>query len=141
MMDGFELSTTGLKLSFSGALEGLEVTVDEPPLGLLMDIMERYEKLAGTDLDVKSAAPVLREMLAAFAGVLEDWNIKRKGVPVPATLEGLRTLGPKLVMEIIGKWLEQATQAPPELGKDSPSGGTSPEELAAMAALSSSLPS
>ena len=44
-------------------------------------------------------------------------------------------------MTVIGAWLTGSVQADEDLGKGSASGGTSPEELAAMAAASSSLPS
>ena len=73
--------------------------------------------------------------------MLEDWNVTRKGEAVPPTYEGLLTLDTQFVMAIVGAWLTGTTGADEELGKDSPSGGSSQEALTAAAALSSSLPS
>lgn len=138
----FEVPTTGQKLDFKGtAYEGLEITVDEAPLGLLTGIMKGYKSLSGDDLDLAAAADVLEQLTGQFGELLEDWNVTRKGVPVPATAEGLRSFGMQFAMDIIGAWLTGSAAAPPGLGKDSASGETSPEEQAAMAALSKSLPS
>lgn len=141
-MGGFEVSTTGNVLTFKGTkYEGLEVTVDEAPMGLLLDIMEDYSVLTSGSIDVATAGKVLRSLTGNFASVLESWNATRKGKPVPATLDGLRSLGQAFVMTVIGAWLTGNVQADEELGKGSPNGGTSPEALEAMAALSRSLPS
>lgn len=141
-MAGFDVGSTGRILTFEGTpYEGLEVKVDEAPLGLLLDIMEDYSRLTGEELDVKTAAKVFRQLLENFAVVLEDWNAERKGEPVPATLDGLRTLGSNFVTTLIGAWLTEKVQAGEELGKDSGSGATSEADLTAMAALSASLPS
>lgn len=140
---GFEVSTTGSVLTWpeNSRYAGLEVTVDEAPVGLLLDIMGNYSKLSGETVDVATAAAVFPLLLEGFASVLESWNVTRKGEPVPATLEGLRSLGQGFVLTVVGAWLTGQTSADDDLGKGSPSGGTSPEELAQMAALSSSLPS
>lgn len=137
---GFEVSTTGSVLTFpeGSKYHGLEVTVDEAPLGMLLDIMEDYSRLSGENLDMATAAKVLKSITAGFAGVLEGWNATRKGEPVPATLEGLRSMGQAFAMAVIGAWLTGNVAADDDLGKGSPSGGTSAEELAAMAARSSS---
>jgi hypothetical protein len=139
---GFDVGSTGRILTFEGTpYEGLEVKVDEAPLGLLTDIMEDYAKLTGEDLDMKTAARVLKKLMENFAVVLEEWNAERKGVPVPPTLDGLRSLGSNFFTAIVGAWLTENVEADEELGKDSGSGGTSEAELAAMAASSSALPS
>lgn len=141
-MGGFEAPGTGQQLDFTGTkYEGLAVTVDSAPLGMLTDIMEDYGTLTAEDLDVKTAIPVLKRLLEQFGAVLESWNVQRRGQPVPATYEGLRQLDASFVLDIIGAWLTGTTQADAELGKGSISGGSSPEEQAAMAALSRSLPS
>lgn len=139
----FEVSTTGSVLTFpeDSKYAGLEVTVDEAPVGLLLDIMENYSRLAGAEIDMKTASAVFPVLLGGFAKVLEDWNLTRKGEPVPPTLEGLRSLGQSLVLEVIGAWLTGQTSADEELGKDSPSGSASQEALTAAAGLSKSLPS
>jgi hypothetical protein len=139
---GFDVASTGRILTFEGTpYEGLEMTVDEAPLGLLTDIMQDYAKLTGEDLDVKTAAKLLKTLMENFAAVLEDWNAERKGVPVPATLEGLRTLGSNFFTAVLGAWLTEKVAVDEDLGKDSPSGATSEAGLAAMAASLSGPPS
>lgn len=140
---GFEVSTTGSLLTFpEGSLyHGLEVRLDEAPIGMLTDIMENYSRFAGGNVDPETAAKLITTLTDGFASVLEEWNAERKGVPVPATPEGVRSLGTTFVMAVIGAWVTGKTTAGEELGKDSPSGVSSEAELTAMAALSSSLPS
>lgn len=140
---GFDVSTTGDILTFpeDSKYAGLEVTLDEAPMGLLLDITEDYARLSGGDLDVKTAAKVLKGLVENLAEVLEDWNVTRKGVPVPPTLEGVRSMGKTFVLTVIGAWLTGNVSADEELGKGSGSGGSSEAALAAMAASSSALPS
>jgi hypothetical protein len=139
---GFEAPGTGNKLDFTGTkYEGLEVTVDSAPLGLLTGVMEDYTVLTAEQVDLAAAMPVVTKLLDNFAAVLEDWNVEKHGKPVPPTIEGLRTLDLQFVMAVIGAWLTGTAQAPDPLPGNSGSGMTSPEELAAMAAASSSLPS
>ena len=139
---GFEAPGTGNLLDFTGTpYEGLEVTVDSAPIGLLTGIMENYSAITGDEADMKTAGPLLLKLLKQFGEVLEDWNVTRKGEAVPPTYEGLLTLDTQFVMAIVGAWLTGTTGADEELGKDSDSGGSSQEALTAAAALSSSLPS
>lgn len=141
-MTGFDIGSTGQILTFTGTpYEGLEVKIDEAPLGLLTDMMEDYAKLTGENVDVEAAAGLLKKLMENFAMVLEEWNAKRKGVPVPATLDGVRSVGSKFFTTVVGAWLTENVEADEDLGKDSGSGTTSPEALTAAAGLSRSLPS
>jgi len=141
---GYEAPGTGNKLDFTGtAHEGLEVTVDSVPLGLLMDIMGSFGALQamGEQLDIEVAQPVIESLIDNFGQVLESWNVEKRGVPVPATPAGIRTLDFSFFMVIVGAWLTGTAEAPPPLPGTSPSGGTSPEGPEAMAAQLSGLPS
>lgn len=140
---GFEVSTTGSVLSFpeGSKYAGLTVRLDEAPIGLLTDVMKDYSKFTAGNIGAEEAAKLITALMEGFASVLEEWDAERKGVPVPATLEGVRSLGPKFVLDLIGAWITGSVAVDDDLGKDSPNGGTSPEELAQMAALSQSLPS
>lgn len=142
---GFEAPGTGRKLAFEGTkYEGLEVTVDSASIGLLTAITGQYDSLtalAAEQVDIKTAMPALNKLLGMFAEVLEQWNVTRRGEPVPPTEEGLRSLDATFVLEVIGAWLTGAVQADDDLGKDSASGTTSQEALTAAASLSSALPS
>ena len=142
---GFEAPGTGRKLSFDGTkYDGLEVTVDSASIGLLTAIAEKYDSLmtlAAAKVDLQAAMPALNTLLGMFAGVLESWNVEKRGEPVPVTVEGLQSLDAAFVLEIIGAWLTGTVAVDEDLGKGSTSGEPSPEELAAMAQLSSALPS
>jgi hypothetical protein len=138
---GFEVGGgTGTILTFEGTpYAGLEVKVDEPPIGLLLEIGEKYAALtSGGEASMQGQMKLIGDLIAGFAQVLEEWNVTRKGEPVPATLEGLRLMGHKFVVAVIGAWFTGSVAVDEDLGKGSASGGTSPEELAATAALSSS---
>lgn len=140
---GFEVSTTGSDLKFpeGSRYHGLKVRLDEAPIGMVTDVMEGYSKFTSGNVTPEEAAKLVTALTESFASVLEEWNATRKGVPVPATLEGVRSLGTMFVMGVIGAWVTGSVAADDDLGKGSGSGGTSPEALAAMAAASSSLPS
>lgn len=137
---GYEVSTTGTVLTFpeDSRYPGLVVKLDEAPLGVLLGILEDF---GSAGRGAKATAQLLRSVLPKFASILESWNVERKGEPVPATLEGLESLGAAMVVDVIKAWLTGATSAGDELGKDSSSGDSSQEALTAAAALSSSLPS
>lgn len=139
---GFEAPGTGNALNFAGTkYEGLEVTVDSVPFGMLMAVMGDYEAATSGALTSAQAMPLIDRLIDRFGELLESWNVTRRGEPVPPTAEGLRSLDAAFVLEIMGAWLTGSVQADEELGKDSGSGGTSAAELEAMAALSASLPS
>ena len=56
---GFEVSGTGTILTFDGTpYEGLEVKVDEVPVGLLMSIAENYTALTGGNVDVQTGMKI-----------------------------------------------------------------------------------
>lgn len=142
---GFEAPGTGRKLSFAGTkYEGLEVTVDSASIGLLTEITEHYAALmalTAEKVELTAAMPALNTLIGMFAGVLESWNVTKRGEPVPPTVEGMQSLDAVFVLEVIGAWLTGTTQADEALGKDSPSGASSQEVLTAAADLSSALPS
>jgi len=70
-----------------------------------------------------------REMLSVFADRIVSWNIAdpETGSPVPATLDGLLTLEPNFVLDMIRAWRAAMTGVTKDQGKGSGSGETSPE--------------
>jgi hypothetical protein len=130
------------KLVFEGR-DGLEVTVEGLNTGALLDLMDTAELLpsdpAAVKLDTGSRAAV-EKLMAALAGALVSWNVEdRAGQPVPATVEGLKSLNLGLVMDIIGAWIKAQTAVDDDLGKGSGSTGTSaPAPSIPMAPLSPS---
>ncbi len=139
---GYRPPSTGQKLDFAGtAYEGLEVTVDAASMAVMLSVTELFA--AASERNNAEAAAAMRELLAAFASVLESWNTedRKTGDPVPATLDGLLSQDTDFVMAIIGAWLTGTMQADDDLGKGSPSGATSEEERIPMEPLSPSPPS
>lgn len=135
-MMGYRPPTTGQKLDFTGTpYEGLEVTVDSAPIGVVLGITEMFAA-ARKPGDTPGA---VRDLLAKFAAVLESWNVEdRNGEPVPPTVEGLLAQDTAFVMAVIEAWLTGTTGAGEELGKGSSSGATLPEVPIPMEPLSSS---
>lgn len=123
---GFEVPETLIGLDFSDTpYKGLEVTVEAGSIGEYLD------------MDDLAAQGENRQMLRRFAALLHSWNLTRKGVPVPATYEGLLTLEPAFSEMITVVWQKNVTSAPPPLQNGSASGASSPE--AQLAAASRSL--
>jgi hypothetical protein len=94
---GFEAPETLFKLIFEDPdMAGLEVTVHEPTIDDLLAI-------SGMDAaGAKTMDPAkVRGMFSAFAGLLDSWNLTRKGEPVPATLEGVLSQSPGFIMKIV----------------------------------------
>jgi hypothetical protein len=138
---GFEAPGTGLILDFAGTeFDGLEITVDSVSLGTLTEIMEAYSE-ATDDASSTAGMVALSTVCTRFAGCLQSWNLERRGERVPADYDGLMSLDHQFALKLVKMWMQRTTQASPELGKDSPSGGTSPEVLTTAAALSAALPS
>jgi hypothetical protein len=119
-------------------MDGLEVKARSTTIDNFMDISNLTELSPGalfTDED-RDKLDKLRE---AFAECLVDWNLEEDdGSPIPATLEGLRSLDYDLVVSITRAWMDAVASVSP--GKDSRSNGGSPSVEASipMAALSES---
>ena len=145
---GFKPKRTLYKLDFSGTeLAGLEITARGSSMRELIEVLEGADQIADLqELDEKQdgakVAGALREMVAPFARKLVAWNLlDDDDEPVPASIDGLLTQELDFVTAVITAYGQAMTQAPPPLRAGSPSGASSPEGLAAMGALSASLPS
>lgn len=118
---GFEAPETLYKLTWEDpAMAGLEVTVREPSIDGMMSM---------TALDIpdakKATVAQLRPVFETFATLLDSWNVERKGVPVPATYEGVVSLAPAFAMKIIEAVGREFTRADPTSSSASPTGGSS----------------
>lgn len=91
---------------------GLEVTTREPSVDQLLQITE----LSGMEAEKLDAAK-LREIFALFAGLLVEWNVTRKGEPVPADYAGIASMSAgfvKVIMDALGKaFTEPDPTSPP----------------------------
>jgi hypothetical protein len=124
---GFEAedTLTTYRLKFE-EYPGLEVTAREPSVGQMME-------LNGTSgQDPQAAGPEkVEKAFQLFSSLLESWNITRKGKPVPATYEGVMSLGGAFVMKLV-KALGDSVGAPdPTSPPASGSGPPAPDPLEA----------
>jgi hypothetical protein len=120
---GFEAPETLYRLTWEDpAMAGLEVTIREPDIGQLMSMGGVKAPAAGS-ADPAQLGPIFE----IFAGLLDSWNVERKGVPVPATYEGVMSLSPGFVYKIIEALNRQLRPDPTSPG-GSPGGGTNPLE-------------
>ena len=122
---GYE-NVTHYKLKFEER-PGLEVTVEELSIGDLLEVTEMTAKIpdkAGGQLDPESSK-ALRSLMETLADNLVEWNVERRGEPLPADLAGVMRCGAGLVMDIITAWVKAQSGPDDDLGKGSGSGATS----------------
>jgi hypothetical protein len=117
---GFEPPETLYKLIFEDpAMAGLEVTAREPTTGQLLTLTE-----VGSG-DPKNAGPAqIKSAFALFAGLLDSWNVERKGVPVPADFSGVLSLSPGFITKIIDALGKAVAGVDPTSPAGSGGGGT-----------------
>jgi hypothetical protein len=113
---GFEAPETLYHLVFEDpGMAGLEVTAREPTIDQMLQI-------TGVG-DVKDPDQI-RTMFRLFASLLDEWNVERKGVPVPATYEGVVSQSPAFVMKIMKALGDAVAKPDPTLPAGSSTGGT-----------------
>jgi hypothetical protein len=118
---GFEAPETLFRLIFEDPdMAGLEVMVHEPTIDDMLT-------LGGIDAaGAKSMDPAaVRAMFKAFAGLLDSWNLTRKGVPVPATLEGVLSQSPGFITKIMAALDKTIARPDPTSPAGSSTGETS----------------
>ena len=116
---GYEPDETLYHLVFEDR-PALEVMCREPSVGQLLTLTEMGA------LDQKTISPArLRDLFALFAGLLDSWNVTRKGEPVPATYEGVVSQSPGFVMEVIGALSKAVAGVDPTSPPGSNAGGPS----------------
>ena len=113
---------------------GLEVFAREPSVDQLMQ-MAKLGDVDAKKLDMAT----MQTMFRTFAGLLESWNVTRKGEPVPADYDGVATMSAGLVMKILNALARAVAEPDPTLPGGSPSGGTSAAVPPALASASRSL--
>lgn len=110
---------------------GLRVVIEGLTTGELLDFMELFGKAPDLAKAKESALDpesrkLVRKMMEVIASSLVEWNIAdRHGKVRPATLEGLMACKLGLVLDIANAWISALTDVDDDLGKDSPSTGTS----------------
>lgn len=157
---GFTPRRTVYVLDFTGTQdEGLEVRMTASTIGAMFDAPELLgikqgidamdpadESAAAVRLMLDGAARMLEE-ISAIADHLVSWNIDGKdGRPLPADLEGLKTLETPFVTRIARAWQAAMTDVAPPLPDGSGTGASAdltgiPMTTVPASLLSSSTPS
>lgn len=138
---GFEAPDTVYNLKFADEkLNGLEVKVKA---FAFQEVLDNEAILYGNwlydpDISAEEKAAKRDELHRLFIGQLAGWNLTKKGVPVPATLEGLRAQEVPLVGTIIVAWRDNAVGVAIPLEQPSTDGELSEEESIPMESLSES---
>lgn len=119
---GFTPKKTVYRLDFEGTdLDGLEVRMRGGKLGQVFD----FAGLVGIDESNATAADVqlMMSQYQELADHIIEWNCEDEdGNPVPATLEGLKTLELRYVNMISQAWQKAEVDVPGPLPSGSPSG-------------------
>lgn len=113
-MAGYRVESPTYNLKFEG-LEGLEVNIKGLNTGQMMELWE--------DKSDSSTSESSKETLLRFSAALISWNIEdENGVPIPATLEGIKSLDVSFVLTMVNGWTTALSGVDTDLGKDSDSG-------------------
>jgi hypothetical protein len=123
---GFEPEATHYRLRFTDpGLSGLEVTAES----LSVDEFLRVSGLAAQAQQAGAAegADAAGDLLDSFAANLVEWNVTRKGKPVPADRAGVGTQKFDFILKIVMAWMEAIASVDTPLPAGSNSGVTSPE--------------
>jgi hypothetical protein len=121
---GFEPEEPTYRLRFEDPdMAGLVVMIGQPSIGQML-------AMSGMEIgDSKNMDPEkIRAVFSTFADLLDSWNVTRKGVPVPATLEGVLSQSPGFITRIIAA-LDKTIAPDPTSSPASASGGTSSPEI------------
>jgi hypothetical protein len=143
---GFTPKSTVYLLQFEGEdLAGLEVRMRAAKLGVLFigpeafavdERMQAGEKPTAADLEAVTFE------FRSLADHLVSWNLDDDGGnPVPATLEGLKTLEVPLVARITKAWQSAMKEVPAPLSKRSSNGALPDLSSIPMASIPASLAS
>jgi hypothetical protein len=138
---GFRIQRKVFRLHFKDSdLEGLEVLARSLNTGQFLDMEEaKAERAAGG----KRGKVGTERMLELFAGELVSWNAEDEdGIPVPATMEGIRSQDLDLSLKIIDAWTDAIAGVSVPLPETSSAGQPSALEASIpMASPSESLAS
>lgn len=118
-------------------LHGLKIEAKAIPVGMYLKFTTVFGQPGSSDNEDE-----VRAIYASFADSLVSWNLEDEdGESVPATLEGLFTQELDFINRLVWAWAQSLTTVPEDLGKESPSGETSPEASLPMEPLSPNLES
>ena len=108
-MAGFELQETLVRLRFEDpSFDGLEVVCSVVPIGELTAAAS-LANVDPTNIQTEDLAKV-DQLIDTFASALREWNLTRRGRPVPAIHRGVKSLDLVFSMQLIAAWLTGAAE-------------------------------
>lgn len=132
---------TAYKLRFED-LGDLHVRVRKPGYRALMLLNRAVrtlgENLRGEHLDADTKFDAWGHLFDAFAASLIDWDLKDRGVPVPATRAGVLDQDPELLLRVAGVWYSRVvlrTERPARTERAAPTPVVAPAPSAEDTAL------
>jgi hypothetical protein len=124
------------RLVFDGEFEGLSVRLNTIPIGAYQRIVYLLDY---QPLDHDDAVKADIETQRIFCDALIEWNLEnKKGEPVPATLDGLRSHDKELIEAMMRAWISAMVDIPAPLPGPSENGPQFPEVSIPMEPLSAS---
>lgn len=135
---GYRPNRKVYKLRFEDEdMDGLVVRVRSTSVGSLL-VVAGFITIDPDNLGPQDLAK-LHELFAMLASALVEWNVEDDdGVPVPATLDGIKSQDADFVMVIVRAWFEAISGVPAPLGPPSSGGGPSLAPSIPMEPLSAS---
>lgn len=139
---GFEALRRTYRLEFEGSdeFDGLIVKCRPPTVGEALEHLD-LAWLSDDEISDEDRLQRLHGLYKVFASRLVSWNVEIDGEPVPATLDGLKSLSNDFGLRIVRSWLFETSAVPRPLDAGSPSGDRSLEASIPMESLSESLAS
>ena len=129
-MAGYRVQSTIYNLTFA-KFEGLEISIKGLTTGQMMEMWDA--KAASKSDSEVTVSKGTNDMFEMFVDALKEWNLEdEEGVPVPKTMDGIKSLDLPFVLSLCEGWTTALAGTGEELGKDLPSGNKSQEELIPM---------
>lgn len=140
---GFRIAPRRYRLVFTDeALNGLEVTAHSGTVDDFLRATGLTEDVAMGGVSLPDEVGLPLTLLQNVAQHIDEWNLEDdEGKPAPVSYETLKNLELFAARAIVKAWLEAVSGVSADLGKDSASGGTSPEAPPGLDSSSRSLQS
>lgn len=122
-------------LRFEGEYDGLEIRAHGLTMGRMLEIADQADRLeAGAGL------AETRELIEAFVSKVKVWNLQHETLDdqyedTPIQVDAFLAHDPGLVRAAVRAWVVAIVGVDEELGKDSSSGASFPEESLPMERL------
>ena len=122
--EGWEYKPKLYRLRFEDEdLAGLVVMAKSPSIGSLASVLELVAQvedlMAAGEPDMRAVVLATRDLVAAFAGFLVEWNLTEGGEPVVPSKDALTSRDLDFGMAVVKGWIEAVSSAPPPLPQGS----------------------